>query len=49
MDVKVKFMTRKGLILQWVNGAQDSQCWVPFTKVICQISPPLAKAKRQSA
>ena len=25
-DVKVKFMTRKGLNLQWVNDAQSSQC-----------------------
>ena len=30
-DVKVKFMTKKGLNLQWVNDAQCSQCWVPFT------------------
>ena len=44
-DVKVKFMTRKGLNLQWVNDARSSQCWVPFTKVICEISPPLAKGQ----
>ena len=44
-DVKVKFMTRKGLNLHWVNDARSSQCWVPFTKVICEISPPLAKGQ----
>ena len=47
-DVKVKFMTRKGLNLQWVNDAQSSQCWVPLTNVICEISPPLAKGQSAS-
>ena len=28
-DVKVKFITRKGLNLQLVNDARSSQCWVP--------------------
>ena len=44
-DVKVKFMTQKGLNLQWVNDAQSSQCWVTFTKVICEISPCLTKGQ----
>ena len=44
-DVKVKFMTRKGLNMQRVNDARSSQCWAPFTKVICEISPPLAKGQ----
>ena len=38
-------MTRKGLSLQWVNNAQSSQCWVQFTKVIREVSPPLAKGQ----
>ena len=46
-DVKVKFMSRKGLHLQWINDAQSIQDWVAFAKVICEISPP--KAKAQSA
>ena len=43
-DVKVKFMHCKGLNLHWVNvndynvNDNSSQCWVPFTKVICEIS-----------
>ena len=38
-------MNQKGLHLQWVNDALSSQCWVPFTKIICEISPPLAKGQ----
>ena len=34
-DMKVKFMNRKELHLQWINDAQSIQAWVPFTKVIC--------------
>ena len=38
-------MTEKGLNLLRVNDARSSQCWVPFIKVICEISPPLAKGQ----
>ena len=38
-------MTQKGLNRQWVNDTQSSQCLVPFTKVICNIIPPLAKGQ----
>ena len=41
-DVKVKFMQRKELNLQWTN---DIVLWVPFTKVICRISAPSAKGQ----
>nr|XP_047127740.1 uncharacterized protein LOC101236217 [Hydra vulgaris] len=42
-DVNIKFMHRNKLSLRWANDAQSSQCWVPFDKVICQISAPSIK------
>ena len=39
----MKFMHHKGLNLHWVNDDNSSQCWVPFIKVICEISPPAVK------
>ena len=47
-NVKVKFMTGKGLNLQWVNDTWSSQCWVPFTKVLREISLPLSKRAKCS-
>ena len=38
-------MTRKGLNLQCINDARSSQCCVSFTKVIWEISLPLAKGQ----
>ena len=38
-------MNQKGLHLQWVNDALSSQCWVPFTRIVCEISPSLAKGQ----
>ena len=43
-DMKVKFMIAwKGSNLSWVNDMWSCQCCVPFRKVICEVSPPLAK------
>ena len=43
-DINVKFMQRNKLNLKWINNARSSQCWVPFDKIICQISVPLIKS-----
>ena len=37
-------MTQKGFTFQWINVG-SSQCWVAFTKVMCEISPPIAKGQ----
>ena len=37
-------MTQKGFTFQWINVG-SSQCWVAFTKVMCEISPSLAKGQ----
>ena len=41
-DFNVKFMHRRGVNLQWAN---DTMCWVPFTKVICPISAQSVKGR----